>query len=166
MYKRILFCTDLYPGSDYAFVIALDAAQQSGARLTVLHVLEPRHRYSGHLITGDGDVWATPELMLELRQKLREYYLIRIEKKDPDFVDFEVRGGMPWVEILRLARKWGADLIVMGPYSVRGLSTKADFGKPHLGENAQQVSLRARCPVHIVTSPKQRLILKEEDQET
>jgi len=165
MYKNILFCTDLYPGSDYAFVVALDAAEQSGAHLTVLHVLESRHRYSGHLITEDGDIWGSDEVMGKLQQKLNEHYSIRIEKENPDYVSFEVRGGVPWMEILRIARKKKIDLIVMGPYSVRGLSTKTDFGKPHLGENAQQVSLRARCPVHIVTSPKQRLVIEAAGKE-
>jgi len=165
MYKNILFCTDLYPGSDYAFVVALDAAEQSGAHLTVLHVLEPRHRYSGHLITEDGDVWGSNEVMGKLQQKLKEYYSIRIEKEDPDFVSFEIRGGVPWMEILRIARKKKIDLIVMGPFSFRGLSTKFNFENPQLGKNAQQVSLRARCPVSIVTSPKQRLVLEAAGKE-
>ena len=127
MYKNILFCTDLYPGSDYAFVVDLDAAEQSGAHL--------------------------------------EYYSIRIEKEDPDFVSFEIRGGVPWMEILRIARKKKIDLIVMGSFSFRGLSTKFNFENPQLGKNAQQVSLRARCPVSIVTSPKQRLVLEAAGKE-
>lgn len=54
MYNRILFCSDLYPACDYAFAAALDLAERCQAELIVLHVLESRHRYSGHVITEDG----------------------------------------------------------------------------------------------------------------
>ena len=86
MYKRILFCTDLYPGSDYAFAAALDMAETSGAELIILHVLESRHRYSGQLITSDGEVWGSEEVFDRLRRKLREYYFMRVEKKQPETI--------------------------------------------------------------------------------
>ncbi len=160
MYKRILFCTDLYPGCDYAFSAALDLAERSQAELIVLHVLESRHRYSGHVITEDGEVWASSEVLEKLRSKLREYYLMRVEQEHSDLIQFVVRAGVPWVEILRVAKKHDVDLIVMGPYTVRGSVLTFLSDQPRLGSNAQAVSLRAKCPVSIVTSPKQRLALK------
>ena len=161
MYKKILFCTDLYPGCDYAFATALDLAETSGAELIVLHVLESRHRYSGQLITSDGDMWGSEEVFDRLRQKLREYYFMRVENEEPDFIQVVVRGGVPWLEILRVARKEKADLIVMGPYTVRGSILDFVSSTPQLGTTAQQVSLRARCPVSIITSPKQRQALED-----
>ena len=165
MYQKILFCTDLYPGSDYAFAAALDLAETSGAELIILHVLESRHRYSGQIITDDGEVWGASEVYEKLKTKLQEYYLMRIEKEDPDFVRFEVKGGLPWLEILRVARKEKIDLIVMGPYTVRGSLLTLETNSLGLGTTAQQVSLRARCPVSIVTSPKQRLALEATEKE-
>ena len=165
MYRKILFCTDLYPGSDYAFAAALDLAETSGANLIILHVLESRHRYSGQIITDDGEVWGAAEVYDKLRVKLEEYYLMRIERENPDFVEFAVRGGLPWLEILRFARKEKVDLIVMGPYTVRGTLLTFETKSPRLGTTAQQVSLRARCPVSIVTSPKQRLALETVEKE-
>lgn len=159
MYKKILFCTDLYPGCDYAFAAALDLAETSGAELIILHVLESRHRYSGQLITGEGEMWGSEEVFDRLRRKLREYYLMRVENEKPDFIQVVVRGGVPWLEILRVARKEKTDLIIMGPYSVRGSILDLVSNTPQLGTTAQQVSLRARCPVSIVTSPKQRQAL-------
>jgi nucleotide-binding universal stress UspA family protein len=128
--------------------------------LIVLHVLESRHRYSGHVLTEDGEVWASSEVLEKLQHKLREYYLMRVEQESPDFIRFVVRAGVPWVEILRTAKKHKVDLIVMGPYTVRGSVLKLIPDQLRLGGNAQSVSLRARCPVSIVTSPKQRLALK------
>lgn len=161
MYQRILFCADLYASSDYAFAAALDLAERSGAELIILHVLESRHRYSGHVITEDGETWAGPEVFEKLKKKLREYYLIRIEREDPQNVRVEVRAGIPWVEICRFARKEKVDLIVMGPYTIHDPKAPLDLEKPHLGQNAQEVSLRAPCQVSIVTSPKQRLALEK-----
>jgi nucleotide-binding universal stress UspA family protein len=115
MYKRILFYTDLYPGCDYAFSAALDLAERSQAELIVLHVLESRHRYSGHVLTENGEVWASSEVFEKLRNKLHT-----------------VRGSV--------------------------LSFLSD--RLRLDSNVQAVSLRARCPVSIVTSPKQRIALK------
>jgi nucleotide-binding universal stress UspA family protein len=160
MYKKILFCTDLYPACDYAFSDALDLAEQSKADLIVLHVLESRHRYSGHVLTEDGEVWASSEVFEKLQHKMREYYLMRVEQEEPDFIRFVGRAGVPWMEILRVAKTQEVDLIVMGPYTVRGSVLKFFSDQPRLGSNAQAVSLRARCPVFIVTSPKQRIALK------
>lgn len=159
MYQKILFCTDLYPSSDYAFATALDMAEQSGASLVVLHVLESQHRYSGHFITYDGEVWASRDVFKKLKKNMEKYYLTRVDEAQQDMLRFEVRAGVPWMEILRVARSEHADVVVMGPYT--------DFGPgspiavlPHLGRNAKSVSLKARCPVSIVTSPKQRLAME------
>lgn len=161
MYKKILFCTDLYPASDYAFACALDMAEQAGAELIVLHVLESRHRYSGQLITDDGEVWGSQEVFDRLKKKLREYYLMRVDEKKHSSVGFVVRGGIPWLEILRVARKEKAELIVLGPYTVHGSVLEHVTQEPHLGSNAQEVSIRSRCPVSIVASPKQVMALEE-----
>jgi len=130
------------------------------AELIVLHVLESRHRYSGHVLTEDGEVWASSDVFEKLRNKLREYYLMRVEQENPEFIQFVVRAGVPWVEILRVAKKHDVDLIVMGPYTVGGSVLTFLSDQLRLGSNAQAVSLRARCPVSIVTSPKQRIALK------
>ncbi|OPX36629.1 MAG: hypothetical protein B1H12_06750, partial [Desulfobacteraceae bacterium 4484_190.2] len=120
------------------------------------------------------------------------YYFSRIEAEEPENVRIVARGGIPWVEILRFARKESVDLIVMGSYTIKdpkkapviekphlGENAQVDLivmgsytikdpkkapviEKPHLGENAQQVTLRARCQVSTITSPKQQLSLKGE----
>lgn len=162
MYKKILFCADLYASSDYAFASALDLVERSGAELIIIHVLESRNRYSGQFITEDGEVWGSEEAYDKLKGVLQEYYFSRIEAEEPENVRIVVRGGIPWVEILRFARKESVDLIVMGSYTIKDPKKAPILEKPHLGENAQQVTLRARCQVSTITSPKQQLSLKGE----
>lgn len=84
---------------------------------------------------------------------------MRVEQENPGFIQFVVRAGVPWMEILRVAEKYEVDLIVMGPYTVKGSVLTVVPNQQHLGTNAQAVSLRARCRVSIVTSPKQRIAL-------
>ena len=162
MYKKIMFCADLYASSDYAFASALDLVERSGAELIIIHVLESRNRYSGQFITEDGGVWGSEEAYDKLKGVLKEYYFSRIEAEEPENVRIVVRGGLPWVEILRFARKENVDLIVMGSYTIKDPKKAPLLEKPHLGENAQQVTLRARCQVSTITSPKQQLSLKGE----
>ena len=162
MYKKILFCADLYASSDYAFASALDLVERSGAELIIIHVLESRNRYSGQFITEDGGVWGSEEAYDKLKGVLKEYYFSRVEAEEPENVRIVVRGGIPWVEILRFARKESVDLIVMGSYTIKDPKKAPILEKPHLGENAQQVTLRARCQVSTITSPKQQLSLKGE----
>jgi len=164
MYQHIMFCSDLYPSSDYAFLSALDLAERSGARLTILHVLESRHRYSGHAITYDGEVWPSSVVFAKLRKNLEKYYHARIETEPPQFVDIEIRAGIPWMEILRFARKWDVDLIVLAPFTVQEPDLPGNWVREQVGPTTQRVSLKARCQVSIVTSPKQRLALEKADE--
>lgn len=160
MYKKILFCADLYASSDYAFAAALDMSERSGAELVILHVLESRNRYSGQFITQDGEVWASDEVFEKLKGVLKAYYFSRIEAEDPENVRIEVKAGIPWVEILRFARKEAVDLVVMAPYTIKDPKRDTLPEKARVGENVKEVALRARCPVHVATSPKQRLALE------
>ena len=159
-YKKILFCADLYTSSDYAFAAALALAERSGAELIIFHVLESRHRYSGIIITDDGETWSSEEVFSKLRKNLGEYYYSRIEEGSPVSVRIALRHGQPWIEILRFARKERVDLIVMGPCTVKDPKLGFDLEKPHMGDNAQKVTLQANCLVSIVSSPKQRLSLE------
>jgi nucleotide-binding universal stress UspA family protein len=162
IHKKILFCTDLYPSSDYAFAAALDLAERSGAEFIILHVLGSPHRYSGQITTAEGETWASEEVYEKIKERLKEYYFCRIEQENPDWVRVAVKGGTPWIEILRFARKEKVDLIVMGPYTIHDPRLGMDLEKPHLGKHAQRVILQANCPVYIVTSPKQRLSFQDE----
>lgn len=163
MHRKILFCTDLHASSDYAFASALDLAERSGAELIILHVLGSPHRYSGLITTAEGETWASDEVFDKTKERLREYYFCRIEEENPRWVRVAVRGGTPWIEILRFARNEKVDRIVIGPYTIHDPRLGLDLERPHLGENAEKVILQAHCPVCVVTSPKQRLSFENEE---
>lgn len=159
---KIMFCTDLYGSSDFAFKAAVDLARECNGELIVFHVLESRHRYSGHVITADGETWPSHEVFDRLKKSLFQYYSAKMEPGIPVRMRIEAKGGIPWLEIVRFARREKVDIIVMGPYSIKDPSKNGfDLRRPHLGETANKVSLRAHCPVAIVTSPDQRLSLED-----
>ncbi|MBW1975419.1 MAG: universal stress protein [Deltaproteobacteria bacterium] len=158
---KILFCTDLYASSDYAFKAAVNLARERDAELIIFHVLESRHRYSGQIITADGETWATKEVFDRLKKSLTDYYLAKIEGQPVPRIRIEARSGVPWIEIIRKARKEKVDMIVMGPYSIRDPKNGFDLARPQHGETAEKVSLRAPCPVAIVTKPDQKLSLEQ-----
>jgi nucleotide-binding universal stress UspA family protein len=147
MYRKILLATDLTEVSENALVIALNLARRHRARLHVLHALEsPYVLYRG--LVGD-------RLTGKLRQADAEYiaevsHLLEQELADKleGFEDYAalVREGIPFVEILKLAKKEAADLIVMGPHTGRA----EERGVTRAGSTMLRVAAKARCPVMVV----------------
>lgn len=142
LFHRILCAADLSPASTRTLELALSFAQEGLARVTLLHVLE------GHLgdrlpsLRGPGadtgvDV---PDIVDLALQQLRA-----AGRPARDFCAVEemVEGGTPWREIVRVAEKTRADLIVVGAHVGGGL------GRMFLGSTANQVLRHAPCPVLI-----------------
>lgn len=153
--RHVLFCTDLTRASDHAFDTARGMAEECGAEMTVLHVLESKNRYSGTLVIDGRETWATREDLSMLRERLSDYYFEKRGNIPAHRMHFAVQRGVVWMEILRAARKVRADHIVLGPYTSANGATAEHESR--LGENAQAVSLRARCPVTIATAPGLRM---------
>ncbi len=65
-----------------------------------------------------------------------------------------VAAGVPHSEILRIARKVNADLVVMGPHTKEFLEKRAKMWGM-AGSCLERVSRKARCPVMIVTCEDQ-----------
>ena len=146
-FKQLLCAVDFSPCSKRALEFAFSVANQAGARLTLLHVLE----------------WPWPEppppafdeLPHEQAVQLAEFRRARetdaLERLDA-LVPGTVRGdrtpisrcahGKPYVELLRLAEEQHADLIVLGVHGGRH-----PIGLSVLGSTANQVVRRATCPV-------------------
>jgi nucleotide-binding universal stress UspA family protein len=62
--------------------------------------------------------------------------------------DIEVWEGVPYVEIVKLARERSADLVVMAHHS-----RELDPELARIGSTMEQVILRAGCPVVSVSKP-------------
>jgi nucleotide-binding universal stress UspA family protein len=148
-YKKILYCTDFSEDADYAFLTALDMAGKYQAHLVVFHVLHSPYKYSRHVVDdqtpGAEEAFVSPEVVEKGKGKLRERY----EPKLGDFADYEfqVVGGVPFVEIVRFARANGVDCIVLGA------SGSSDLDKTTFGSTVENVARRAHCTVMAIRFP-------------
>ena len=134
----ILHPTDFARCSQRAFQAACSLARDHGARLLVLHVMEPM-RLAGESIS--------VELLSPPKQDRWEA-LRRLRAREPDlWIEPVLRKGRPAAEILALARDARCDLIVMGMHGPEGR------GLPGLGGVAAEVVSRALCPVLGVMLP-------------
>lgn len=129
-FNNILFATDFGPGAARAAKYAFSLAQEHGARLTVLHVVEEAVAY-------------TPEGEEELRKAniARMKQFMPSETENWCNVDFRVPFGTPIEEILEEARDTQADLIVMGAKARKTLAGHRPLSI------AYNVVTKAKCPV-------------------
>lgn len=139
-FGRILCPVDFSPLSRAAFDRACALAREHRAELRLLYVLEPGEKPFARELGG-----ATHEtLMHRLRKFLRDGNQEGVQ------LGAAIREGQPAREILRMATRFSADLIVMG--AGRG-ATHDDEGRVNhagLGHVARVVADRALCPVLMV----------------
>jgi nucleotide-binding universal stress UspA family protein len=155
--KKILYATDLSENSAYAFRYAVSSAQQHGAKIYILHVLE-------EIKTNILAAYYELEKLQEMREKGKQEVRDRIQKrletfcqrelmKDPEcrglVESTEVLEGDPAAEILRKADELGVDLVVMGTHG-KGLLEHA-----FLGSVAEKVLHRVKIPVLTIPIPKE-----------
>jgi nucleotide-binding universal stress UspA family protein len=155
--KEILYATDLSENSAYAFRYAVNSAQQHGAKIHILHVME-------EIKTNILAAYYELEKLQEIREKGKEEIKVRIQKrletfcqrelmKDPECRDLVASTGVvegdPAAEILRKADELGVDLVVMGTHG-KGLLEHA-----FLGSVAEKVLHRIKVPVLTVPIPKE-----------
>ena len=155
--KKILYATDLSENSAYAFRYAVSSAQQHGAKIHILHVLE---EIKTNLL------WAYFEMekLQEIREKGKEEIKDRIQKRLEIFcqrelmdspacrdlvASTEVVEGDPAAEILRKADELEADLVVMGTHG-KGL-----LEHTFLGSVAEKILHRIKIPVLTIPIPKE-----------
>lgn len=129
---RILYATDLLPGSVRALAYALWLTEHEHAHLALLHVLK-----------------MPADVPLEYPEAERKSAMKRLEQLVPieagisGDTEFIVEVGAPAEQILKVAEGEGADLIVMGPHhtSHPRLAARLPWVTPH------QVLCHSRCPV-------------------
>ena len=137
-FGNIVFATDFSKQAENAFKFALNSAKELGCDLTLFHALD----ISGKVL----DQNAIEDKLIEARTRIRETYGPLMG----DFKDFdiEVWEGVPYVEIVKIARERSADLIVLAHHS-----RELDPELASLGSTLEQVILRAGCPVVSVSKP-------------
>ena len=147
--KAILHPTDFSQSSNHALSYAISFAEQYGAKLYCLHVIEE--------VTGAMyfDVLQTPPLALlmneiegQARKALEE--LLPPDVREKLNAEYLVHRGAPFLETIRCAQELGVDLIVCGTHGRTGLK-HALFGSV-----AEKIVRKAPCPVLSVRHPEHR----------
>jgi nucleotide-binding universal stress UspA family protein len=140
--KRIIIGHDLGVGGEVALRSAAALANRCGSALRLVHVVEPLHSYQriSHPFT-------SPYTLEEISQKagLRLQALVANPQFARLHVEYEVRRGKRFVELIIAGRAWQADLIVVG-----GTSHTAE---PILGSTSERILRKAMIPVMVAKKP-------------
>lgn len=138
--KRILCPVDFSDISERALHYTVSLAKKHGASVKLFHVIEYLPGMDHYLIL------ALPPQ--EIMQKLREKAEERLNELAREFgndisLEYEVREGKAFVEIVAMAREMDADLIVISSHGKTGLAHIL------IGSVAEKVSRKAPCSVLI-----------------
>lgn len=136
LFTRILVPVDGGEAAGRALDAAMRLALRDGAELALIAVVDTGLAYSAEAGI------APPVVLADLRREARALLLrASLELPAPLHPDELVLEGRPGRAILDGARKWRADLIVLGRARRRGL------GWPLANTTADWVARRAPCPV-------------------
>jgi len=134
--KEILVPVDFTECTDKALAYAVPFAEQFGARITLLHVVEPAYLPAtevGMMMNLEDPHDAAHEL-----QKLAS------QIKGPVPIRTEVRKGNAETEIVDVAREMACDLIILSTHGRTGVERLL------MGSTVEKVTRRAGCPIFIV----------------
>jgi nucleotide-binding universal stress UspA family protein len=140
LFRRILCATDLTTASERTIDMALSLAEETLARVTLLHVVEGRLGESGP------DLYRPIPETARLRSQLADEAKGQLERAAQRVHGFcevseRVETGSAWREILRVADETYADLIVIGAHA------QGAVGRLFFGSTANQIVRHAGCPV-------------------
>lgn len=153
--KTILYATDLAPHGPKIFRYALALARQHGARIVLLHAIEPLSQSATALVhtmvASDTLETAQAEGLAAVRDEIHKRLQRFCEQElaagttEAEVVsEIRIVQGAPAQVIPEVADEIGADLIVMG---MRG-HTRLEY--VFLGSVANRVVSRSRIPVLLV----------------
>lgn len=142
MYKHILFATDLTDDTDYLVAKVKGIRTLTGAKLSLIHVVEPLPGYS-YAYLGIEDIEG--QLIEEARQSIEKLGTeLNVAKTDQ-----HVEVGPTKTKILKIAEDTGTDLIICGSHGRHGLSLL-------LGSTANAILHGAKCDVLTVRLPEEQ----------
>ena len=148
-YKRILVPVDGSPTSNAGLREAIGLAKEAGARLQLIHVVD-QHTV---VMMGVESAYYIDEMMQSMRkagQRLLNRAVAQATKAgvQASAVLLETLTGPAADPIVRQAKKWSADLIVLGTHGRRGVRRLL------MGSDAEQVVRNAPAPVMLVRAGK------------
>jgi nucleotide-binding universal stress UspA family protein len=138
-FQNVMVCVDFSESCRHALEFAKKLAHHYGSRLFIFHARAP-------LAAAEARPSASPAAAGELIKKLEKFC-----EAVTDNMPYEThlaKDREPFSEILKFAFDQNIQLIAMGSH------TKEKGPKFHVGSTVEDVSLRAECPVVVVTDPK------------
>ena len=149
--ERILVPVDFSQESRNAIQYALPLAKQFGAKITLLHVVEPVFFCAGY---GYGPVArpiADEERIALARAKLKALARTALGPRFP--IETAVPSGIGFFEITEAAKALRTGLIILGAHA------HGRPGPPLLGSTVEKVVRHASCPVLIVCTNEHQSVL-------
>lgn len=148
--KNILCPIDYSIYSEMALKYAIEFAEKYQAKLYLIHVLDIRV----YDIT-DPDLYNVNVVDDETLKKLRERLSKCVSEDTKGRIPVEaiVIQGVPFTEIIRAAKEYQIDLIVLGTHGRTGLSHAI------MGSVAEKVVRKAPCPVLTIRHPEHDFVM-------
>jgi nucleotide-binding universal stress UspA family protein len=145
MIRHILVPVDFDETSDRALEVATSLAQQFGASITLLHVVDvPPYAYANF-----GAALPPPEMLGALETHARQALDQRVRKIRPSVSGCKavLATGVPWRQIVATISESGVDLVVIGTQRRRWLEHAL------LGSVAEKIVRMSPVPVLAVPPP-------------
>jgi nucleotide-binding universal stress UspA family protein len=156
---RILAPTDFSKFSGFAMEWAAYLAQCMKAELILLHVIPEEEGKIIEEVIGEGAVVQIPKgvrqnVVEERQKKLTDQYEMDIARDIKAAIKVEklTRIGVPFLEIIKIAKEKDVDLIVLGTHGRTGLAHVL------IGSVAEKVVHHAHCPVLTIKHPQYKFI--------
>lgn len=154
--RKVLYATDLSKNSSYAFLYAIDMAKRHGAKIVMLHAVEPIPAYAEvyGAATDEFRKKQHEEIIESMKKHLHEFCRKAEAQAGPPCVELVskilVPVGHPPEEILNAADAEGCDAIVIGTHG------KGFLAHTFLGSVSSAVLNRTHKPVFIVPLPSEK----------
>jgi len=151
MFKNILFTTTASPICDEAARFAYSLAEKYDSGLKVLHVYgPPSHGFNTHVkaFQSESEDTLDPDYETLLTHEIQASH--KHLKDKATHCEVVIKPGIPATEILRVARAWDCDLIVMGAHTRLDCSGENLSFRNIVGNTMQKVAKKAKAPVLII----------------
>jgi len=157
--QKILYTTDLGPDAPYVFRHALSLAREYQAKIIAVHSMEPLSGFGKVLV----EQYVSSEITEERHKQAREHVKEQLEERmknlcarecnnvsacETSVESIQVLEGYPEEVIMRLAKEYSVDLIVMGAHR------RNIVGEVILGSTTRRVLHMATQPVLVVKIPE------------